>query len=123
LSLSFGIPTLNAEPLWAADASRIRTVTAWNGLHRLEKEHGYRILVLTSTDAGATLIPGMNGKLTLLRDFGPLRYTEIAHRKRPRGFPLRSRHHHFRLYCWTGESRNIQREHPLQHNVETKVAK
>jgi hypothetical protein len=100
MALTYGKLVLNAEPLWADNDER-RREEAMVVLDRLRAD-GYRILLFTSTRAGAARLPGRLGASRLLTEWPRSHYPEVIHHARNTGFQKRARGATFRLYEWTG---------------------
>ncbi len=98
LALAFGRPVLNGEPLWQdPDPARVARAA---GVLAERQAQGKRIVLLTSTEAGAAVFPA---PFSRARPLGPplvYRYEVIAHHRRARGFRTRAAEARFLLSEW-----------------------
>lgn len=98
LSLGWGLPVLNGEPvasspdLTAADDAARALAAA--------RSDGRRILLLTSTGDGLDAFPPPLSRGMLLREWPPVEYRELIHHRSARDFETRLRSTAFRLYEW-----------------------
>lgn len=96
LALTWGVPVVNGEVLWRAPKAEA-TRLAWRTLAD-RAANGQRILILTSTRAGASLWGPGAPALDLVWTSGPITYRETRHHRETRGFSTREKEREFRIY-------------------------
>jgi hypothetical protein len=98
LTLSFGKQVLNGERLWA-DPSPERTARVEVFLASLQ-EGGHRILLLTSTENGTTVLPAPFDNARPIMSPVDYRHQTLAHHRRSSAFRLKERRSRFLLSEW-----------------------
>jgi len=98
LLMLYGHAVVNGKLLWNNQDSDYRR-RFLNILQRMESDHGYRVLWLTSTDRGASLYPELSGRVDMLKMFDPFYFQTIIHSARADHFATRKEQRIFRLYA------------------------